>query len=455
MPSASLPAPRQNHLLEGLGDSEQARLRSDLALVSLCAGDVLHNAGEVLDEVYFPTTCIISLIAGTRSGASTELAMIASEGLAGVSLVLGDASANHRLVVQASGEAYRLKAETLHWELAQGGDLQRLALRYAQSLLAQIAQNFACSRHHSIEQQLCRWLLLRLDRQADAQIAMTQERVASLLGVRREAITDSAGRLQAAGLISYRRGQIVVLDRAGLAQRVCECYGVIAAENARFLQSTATAPPASRFRSNPATLRQRAESRWRDLHSAPPEAAPDASQLQHELEIHTIELEINNEALHQAYDEADALSQRYADIYDFAPIGYFTLDAQGNILELNLAGAILLGLKRSQKSRHRFASYLAPECQAAFKLFVDKVLAEKTSGFCEIALTASAQRPASTLRVEAVPDEDGKECRMVLMDMTEQHSALRALKHSEIRYRQFIDDLPVGKDAAAKPDNEN
>ncbi|MBS1139345.1 MAG: hypothetical protein H6R13_798 [Proteobacteria bacterium] len=455
MPTAPLPEQRQNLLLASLSLAEQSRLLDDLESVSLQAGTVLQNAGEALSEVYFPTSCIISLVASTHDGAATELAMVGNEGLAGISLVLGDDTSSHKLVVQGAGAAYRLKAETLRWELAEGGRLQRLALRYAHALMTQTAQGLLCAQHHSFEQQLCRWLLLCLDRRPDNRIAMTQERIASLLGVRRESITDGAGKLQAAGLIRYARGQITVHDRAGLEAWGCECHSVVHAEYERYFQSTVTVDPPSRFRANPQTLRHRAEARWREQPVVASDDPTETTRLLHELEIRKIELEIDNEALHEAHDQADALSERYADIYDFAPIGYFTLDAQGNILDLNLAGAILLGLKRSQKGRHRFISYLAPECQAAFGEFVDTVLNQKKSGFCEIAVAASELRPASTLRVEAVPDEQGTECRMVLMDMTEQHSALRALKHSEIRYRQFIDDLPVGNDAATKPGNEN
>lgn len=450
MPTGTPPGQRANQLLAGLGQAERSRLLDDLELLTLVPGQVLQNAGEELTDVYFPTTGIVSLLATTREAASTELAMVGNEGLAGVSLVLGDACASHKLVVQCAGEAYRLKAASMRWALAQDGALQRLALRYTQALLAQIGHNFVCANHHPIEQRLCRWLLLCLDRLPGRQIDMTQDRMAGLLGVRREIVTTGAGKLQAAGLIRYQRGKIAVLDRAGLEALACECYGAIRAEYGRYFQSTADSTPPSSFRPHQASLRQRAEARWRDL-PTPPEHAADPAHSLHELEIRKIELEMSNEALHQAFDAADALSGRYADIYDFAPIGYFTLDTQGNILDLNLAGAILLGLKRSQKSRHRFLNYLAPESRAGFGEFVDRVLREKTRNQCEIELPATALRPASTIRIEAVPDEDGKECRMVLMDITEQRNALRALEHSEMRYRRFIENLPLAKGIAAKP----
>lgn len=451
MPIGRPPAPRQNLLLAGLGAVQHSLLQDDLERVSLPAGAVLQNAGELLTHVYFPTTCIVSLISTTRDGASTELAMVGNEGLVGVSLVLGDTAVSHKLVVQSAGEAYRLQAGIMHWELAQAGRLQQLALRYTKTLLVQMGQNFVCANHHTIEQQLCRWLLLCLDRRPNEPVCMTQDRIASLLGVRREIVTLGAGKLQAAGLIEYRRGKIAVVDRPALEAAACECYGVIHAETARYCQSMAEPIPPSHFRPHPASLRQRAEARWRELPAATQENPGNSAHLLHELEIRKIELEISNEALHQAFDAADALSERYADIYDFAPIGYFTLDAAGNILDLNLAGAILLGLKRSQKSRQRFVSYLAAESQAAFGEFVDQVLHEKTRNICEIKLAATALRPASTVRIEAVPDEDGKECRMVLLDITEQRMALQALEHSEMRYRRFIENLPLGTGITTQP----
>lgn len=451
MPSGP-PSGTPNWILAGLSAAERSLLQHELELVSLTAGEVLQEAGELLAYVYFPTTCIVSIIAQTREGSSTELAMIGREGMTGVSLALGDPNASHKLLVQRAGKAYRLEAGCMQWELAQGGHLQSLVLRYTQALLFQIGQNFVCTNHHAIEQRLCRWLLLCLERQPEQAINMTQERIAGLLGVRREIVTAGAGHLQAAGLIEYRRGRIAVLDRPGLETRACECYGAIRQEYERYDAALRAGDPPSRFRVHPASLRQRAEARWREL--PVPENPADSTQLLHELEISKIELEISNEALHQAFDTAEALSERYADIYDFAPMGYFTLDAAGHILDLNLAGAILLGLKRSQKSRQRFASYLAEESQLVFGRFVDQVLHEKTRNLCEIELAATPQRPALTVQIEAVPDEAAQECRMVMMDITEQRDALRALQHSEMRFRRFIENLPIGKGMTMKPEDD-
>lgn len=446
---------QSNFILAGLSTAERSPLLDDLKAVSLQAGDVLQNAGELLSHVYFPSDSIVSLLATTHDGASTQLAMVGNEGLVGISAVLGDLVASHKLVVQSAGQAYRLEAGIMRWELAQGGGLQRLALRYAKALLGQMGQNFVCANHHTIEQRLSRWLLLCLDRQPAAAISMTQDRIASLLGVRREIVTIGAGRLQAAGLIAYHRGKISIIDRAALEAAACECYGVIRAEYARYFQAMADTSPPSRFRAHPASLRQSALARWRDLPVMADEDPSDSAEAHHELEVRKIELEISNEALHQAFAAAAALSERYADIYDFAPIGYFTLDAAGNILDLNLAGAILLGLKRSQKSRQGFASYLAAESQEPFKQFVAQVLREKQRNLCEIVLAATPVHAATTVRIEAVPDEDGTECRMVLLDITEQRNALQALEHSEMRFRRFIENLPIAKGMTTRPPDES
>ncbi|MEN9478923.1 MAG: hypothetical protein RLZZ298_318 [Pseudomonadota bacterium] len=373
--------PKQNRILAELVTNEYARLQDDLELVTLTLGAQLCDAGDTLDYVYFPITGIISLSFTTRNGASVELAMIGNEGLVGMPLVLGGLSTNHRVVVQSPGAAYRLKVEVIRWELDQGGGLQHLALRHTQALMTQMAQSVVCNRHHSIDQQLCRWLLLSLDRLPGLQIHMTQELIASFLGVRREAITEAAGKLQLSGLIQYRRGYINILDRAGLAARACECYGVVKAEYDRLFQIVPENRLRSRTRPNPESVRSRAEARWRQT---PPEIAKspwDNAQLLHELQVHQIELEMHNEALRHAYDEADALRDRYADIYDFAPVSYFTLNRDGVILDLNLSGAILLGVKGSQKSRHRFAAFVCPGSLDAFNQFREEQPCPKSSLF--------------------------------------------------------------------------
>ena len=434
--------PKQNRILAELVTNEYARLQDDLELVTLTLGAQLCDAGDTLDYVYFPITGIISLSFTTRNGASVELAMIGNEGLVGMPLVLGGLSTNHRVVVQSPGAAYRLKVEVIRWELDQGGGLQHLALRHTQALMTQMAQSVVCNRHNSIDQQLCRWLLLSLDRLPGLQIHMTQELIASFLGVRREAITEAAGKLQLSGLIQYRRGYINILDRAGLAARACECYGVVKAEYDRLFQIVPENRLRSRTRPNPESVRSRAEARWRQT---PPEIAKspwDNAQLLHELQVHQIELEMHNEALRHAYDEADALRDRYADIYDFAPVSYFTLNRDGVILDLNLSGAILLGVKGSQKSRHRFAAFVCPGSLDAFNQFREEVLLATQKTTCEIVLTSNSQRPEATVRIEAIPNEADDECCMVVIDITSERAAQQALAVREQYLRAILDNFP-------------
>jgi CRP-like cAMP-binding protein len=223
-------SPRQNHLIDTLPAAEYARLLPDLELIAMPLGWAVYESGGRMGYAYFPTTSIVSLLYVMENGASGETAIIGNEGLVGISLFMGGDTTPSRAVVQSAGHGYRLKASTLKREFALGGGLQHLTLRYTQSLISQMAQTAVCNRYHSIDQQLCRWLLLSLDRLAINELLMTQELIANMLGVRREGVTEAAGHLQTAGLIHYSRGRIIVLDRKRLEQRVCECYGVIKKE---------------------------------------------------------------------------------------------------------------------------------------------------------------------------------------------------------------------------------
>jgi CRP-like cAMP-binding protein len=230
-----LPSPLQNHLLAALPAAEFDPLAANLQLVPMQLGDVLYEPGEQLQHAYFPTTSIVSLHYVIESGASAEIAGVGNEGVVGISLFMGGDTTPSSAVVQTAGHGYRLPRQFLKTQFNLAGPLQRLLLRYTQALITQMAQTAVCNRHHSIEQQLCRWLLVTLDRVPSGQLVMTQELVASMLGVRREGITEAAGRLQQAGVIRYRRGHIAVLDRTGLEERSCECYGVVKAEIDRLL----------------------------------------------------------------------------------------------------------------------------------------------------------------------------------------------------------------------------
>ncbi len=228
-------SPNQNHLLAALPTVEFERLVAHLELVAMPLGEILYEPGRQMRHAYFPTTAIVSLHNVLESGASAETAGVGNEGVVGVSLFMGGDTTPSSAVVQTAGHAYRLDSRVLKQEFIRADLMQRLLLRYTQALITQIAQTAACNRHHSIEQQLCRWLLLTLDRVSTRELIMTQELVARMLGVRREGITEAAGNLQRAGFIRYRRGHIAVLDRFGLETRVCECYAMVKKELNRLL----------------------------------------------------------------------------------------------------------------------------------------------------------------------------------------------------------------------------
>ncbi|MES2128744.1 MAG: Crp/Fnr family transcriptional regulator [Pseudomonadota bacterium] len=231
----SLHDPNQNHLLAALLEAEFERLAPHLELIPMRLGDVLCDSGAPLHYAYFPTTAIVSLHYLLENGSSSEIAGVGNEGMVGIALLMGGRSTTSRAIVQTGGHGYRIKAGVLIEEFDRAGPALRLLLRYTQALMTQLSQTAVCNRHHSIEQQLCRWLLLTLDRRPGPELTITQELIAGMLGVRREGVTEAAGRLQAKGYIRYRRGHISVLDRAGLELAVCECYGVVRKEFARLL----------------------------------------------------------------------------------------------------------------------------------------------------------------------------------------------------------------------------
>jgi CRP-like cAMP-binding protein len=232
---SSLHSHGQNQLLAVLPTAEFERLCPHLELVTLPLGEMLYEPGEQLRHAYFPTTAIVSLHYVLESGATAESAGVGNEGVVGMALLMGGDTTPSSAVVQTAGHAYRLASQVLKQEFARGGPMQQLMLRYTQGLMTQMAQSAVCNRHHSVEQQLCRWLLLTLDRVPSRELVMTQELVASILGVRREGITEAAGNLRRAGIISYRRGHISVVDRSGLETHVCECYEVVSGELRRLL----------------------------------------------------------------------------------------------------------------------------------------------------------------------------------------------------------------------------
>lgn len=229
------PSPRQNQILAALPAQEYARLLPNLDFLQLSLGKVLYEAGEQMTHLYFPVAGIISMLYVMQSGASAEIAITGNEGLVGVSLFMGGETTTSRAVVQNAGASYRLEAGILRREFALGGPLQRLALRYTQALMTQMTQTAACNRHHTLDKQLCRWLLLSLDRLPGDELEMTQQLIANMLGVKLEDVTGALEKLQAEGIVRYTRGRITIVDRPTLEQRVCECYAVVKSEFSRLL----------------------------------------------------------------------------------------------------------------------------------------------------------------------------------------------------------------------------
>ncbi len=232
---ATPPDPRQNRLLAALPEPEWERWAPLLEWVDMPLGQVMYESGRTLSHVYFPITAIVSLLYVMENGASAEIAVVGNEGLVGISLFMGGESTPSRAVVQSAGEGWRLRAQLVKDEFNRAGPAMHLLLRYTQALITQMAQTAVCNRHHSVDQQLCRWLLLSLDRLQGSDLVMTQELIANMLGVRREGVTDAALKLQKQGLIRYARGRITVLDRPGLEARTCECYAVVKTEYDRLL----------------------------------------------------------------------------------------------------------------------------------------------------------------------------------------------------------------------------
>ena len=228
-------SPNKNRLLAAFAGEERRRCLPLLEPVELPLGHILYESGNTLSHVYFPTTAIVSLLYVLENGASAEIAVVGNEGLVGVSLFMGGGSTPSRAVVQSAGQGYRLKAKDMKDEFSRGGPVMHLVLRYTQALITQMSQTAVCNRHHTLDQQLCRWLLLSLDRLEGSELVMTQELIANMLGVRREGVTEGATKLQNAGLITHSRGLVTVLDRVGLEHRTCECYAVVKKEYDRLL----------------------------------------------------------------------------------------------------------------------------------------------------------------------------------------------------------------------------
>ncbi len=413
--------PNPNRLLAALPATQARRLAASLELTQVELGQILYESDDSQKFVYFPTSCLVSLIVSTENGASSELAMTGNDGLVGIPLVLGGLTTTHSAVVQTAGEAYRMRADAFARELAEAGELNRLALGYAQALMTQMAQSVVCNRHHTADQQLSRWLLQSLDRLPGDQIDMTHESIAELLGRRRETITGAATKLQTAGIIKYYRGHIIVTDRAALESRACECYCGVKSEYERLFDVSSHACDATQ------------------LHvSARFDSEGDSAGTQLDRQENEFE-----DGLESASGPANDAGAQYMEIYDFSPIAQVTVGEDGAIQRINLAGAILLGIKGSESANYEFTSFIKPECMATFEKFEDDVLTGKANAQCELVLAASAQRAEAWVRVQAGTDESARELRLMLIDITAQKETERILKESHSFALSLIDALPA------------
>jgi CRP-like cAMP-binding protein len=418
MPERVSPNPRQNQILAALTSVQRSRLLLSLEPVEIAEAAVLCEIGDAVGYAYFPTSCIFSVTSVLLNGDTTGVALIGNDGVFGSPLSFGDDVANHRVFALGKGLAYRIRTEALQWELASDRLLQEVVQRYIQGLMLQIAQTVMCTRHHTVDQQLSRLLLLCLDRVTDNRLELTQIIIANILGVRREGVSEAAGRLSARGIISYTRGHILVTDRASLEHCSCECYHAVKHQTDRLYART-IGPYGMDFPgTNPLTLRHRAEVMFSRHPLGVDRGQDDTAKLVHELQIHQIELELQNEEIEEAYQESNTQRQRLQDLYGFAPVAYLSVSRFGVITQMNLAAAILLGVTLSECTRYRFASFVDIADLPRFNAFLGGILDRQSKDSCQLTLSANRRRGPTVAHIEAVPDEMGLECRMIVCDIT-------------------------------------
>jgi CRP-like cAMP-binding protein len=350
---------RRNLILAALSEQNYDAVKDSLEAVNLSAGQIIYEGGSALQHVYFPTTCTASLLSSTMEGETVEVALTDRNGFIGVPLVLGATSMENSVQVQCAGQAYRMSADRFLCALRDGDQLQQLAMSYVRSLMMQMAQSIVCSRHHSVSERL------------------SHETIANMLGVRRESVTQAAGKFQSAGWIRNSRGKISIQDRSGLLQSVCECYARIQDDSAQYAHR----------------LGQLSE-------------RPSNTGAQYVMHLDT-----------EFVDDGHQDLKKYVDVYDFAPVGFVTLNAQGLVTQTNLSAAIMLDIQRSQCRHKPFIGFLDEPSRNLFMTFHWEVLSGQCRRFCVVSLPATAHRAAMRLRIDATSDESGEENRMVLIDL--------------------------------------
>jgi PAS domain-containing protein len=316
-----------------------------------------------------------------------------------VPLALGSPSMNHRVVVQCSGQAYRMPAHVFVEELMRCNELQQLALCYVQVLIIQMSQSIVCTGHHSVIERLCYWLLTNQDALASDQLRVTHEMISNMLGVRRESVTQALGKLQSAGHVASGRGKIAILDRDGLASGVCECFSLVSEETRRLFEQVA------RMGERPAV--------WSSADGFAPLGDGHGTRL-----------------------------QKYQDAYDFAPVGFASLDGQGQVIQTNLAGAILLDIQRSQSQLKHFLDFIVPSDQARFADFHQEVLSGKCRRHCELTLRATDHRSERVVRIDATLDDEGDECQLVLIDVTQEKREMAERLDRERQQQEMLATQP-------------
>lgn len=390
------PSPRTNRILGALPLADYLALSPHLEPVQVQAGQAMHGPGSSCAHAHFPVDCAITLVSATRDGEMSELALIGREGLVGLPELLGGPVTAMQSVVLRPGLAYRMPAAVFAQALQERQALQALALRYVQNLMLQMAQGVVCSLHHSVLQRLSSWLMHHHTVTASAQVRATHETIAHMLGVRRESITQAAGLLQQAGCISTSRGRITIHDSQALRGHVCECFSLVEDDHRQLWQTP--------------VFDDTVTSAARPWQGAAPSAGLGAPEQL------------------QAPSGDGRAESRYADIYDFAPVGLLSVDSQGQLIEANMAAAILLGIARSHCREHRFEEFLQPESREAFARFHHEVLSGRCRRHCELGLLPASHRGHAVVRLDAVVDESGEESRMVMVDVTDSHRPAGSLE---------------------------
>jgi CRP-like cAMP-binding protein len=401
-----------NLILSALSAAELAALAPHLERVTLASGQVMGQPGHSMAHVYFPLSCSVSWVSHTADGESAELALVGSDGLVGVPLVLGGLAMQHTVQVQCGGQALRMGADVFLRLLGTQVRLHKLALLYAQWQMTQLAQSIVCSRHHAVSERLSHWLLSHAQAAKRCELHVTHETIAHMLGVRRESVTQAAGRFQAAGWLGNSRGKITLKDTQSLSRMACECHARSQAESQRYVHQLARLAQTPHGDGHASSAGMAGNGAATSM-SAADAGLPLSSVLSPELPPYGL-----SPAQATPPHTGDDL-QKYVDAYDFAPVGFVTLDAQGQILQTNLAGAILLDIQRSQCQHQRFSDFLDGESQAPFARFHNEVLGGQCRRHCVVQLTAAAHRSALRVRIDATADEWGVENRMVLIDVSE------------------------------------